>query len=257
VDLLDVAPIAAAVEGFARLHRDVTDALVDASVAAGAGAAVLDLAIAAHAADPLREPAVLLLMRALAATSRAPEALRVGREYRRALADQTGLDPSPALNDVERDIARGSAAVPATTPPVDRSRRPARPLTRLVGREAQVAALHRLLAAERLVTLVGPGGVGKTRVALELAHASDAATVLLLAPITDPAAVPHALAAALNLTVTRGDVLPACLAVLATRPGLLCEADLRPRPCACTRLPGLLTATSRSCPVRDGSRRRC
>ncbi|MGE3663072.1 MAG: BTAD domain-containing putative transcriptional regulator [Pseudonocardia sp.] len=88
-DLLDVGPIAAAVEGCAQLHRDVTDALVEASVAAGAAGTVLDLATASSAAD-LREPAVLLLMRTLAGTGRAPEALRVGRQYRRALADETG-----------------------------------------------------------------------------------------------------------------------------------------------------------------------
>ncbi|HYN92686.1 MAG TPA: hypothetical protein VES42_02420, partial [Pilimelia sp.] len=80
---------------------------------------------------------------------------------------------------------------------------------------------HRLLAAERLVTVVGPGGVGKTRVALELAHRTEAATVLLLAPVTDPAGIPHALAAALQLTVTHGEVLATCLAVLGDRPGLL------------------------------------
>ncbi|MGD9526002.1 MAG: BTAD domain-containing putative transcriptional regulator [Dehalococcoidia bacterium] len=220
-DLLDVGPIAAAVEGCAQLHRDVTDALVEASVAAGAAGAVLDLATASYTADPLREPAVLLLMRALAGTGRAPEALRVGRQYRRALVDETGLDPSSALDGLERDIA-GGAVTPAAgpgRPPVPPPA--ARPATRLVGREEKVAALHRLLAAERLVTLVGPGGVGKTQVALEVARRSDAATVLLLAPVTDPAAVPHALAAALNLTVTRGDVLAACLALLGERPALL------------------------------------
>lgn len=98
---------------------------------------------------------------------------------------------------------------------------PLAPTTRLIGRDAPVAALHRLLATERLVTLVGPGGVGKTRVALEVARRNGAATVLLLAPVTDPAVVPHALAAALNLTVVQGDVLTACVAVLGDRPGLL------------------------------------
>ena len=142
-DLLDIAPIAAAVEGFARLHRDVIDALVDASIAAGAAAGALDLATAARAADPLREPAVLLLMRALAGTGRAPEALRVGRDYRRALVEETGLDPSPALNDLERDIASGAAPsgrvpAPATIPPATRPPRPTCPTTRLIGREAQV-----------------------------------------------------------------------------------------------------------------------
>ena len=177
-DLTDVAPIATAVQGCERLHRSVTDAL--------------------------------------AANGQAPEALRVGREYRHRLADETGLDPSPALGELERDIAGGAAG----SPPV-RTEVPARPATRLVGRRAEVAAIHRMLAAERLVTLVGPGGVGKTRVALEVADQAETVAVLLLAPITEPAAVAHALAAALNLRVVQGDVLSACVAVLGDRHGLL------------------------------------
>jgi predicted ATPase/DNA-binding SARP family transcriptional activator len=226
-DLTDVAPIAVAVEGCAQLHREVTDALISCAVDAGEAADVVGLAAAEHTADPLREPAALLLMRALAATGRAAEALRIGREYRHRLADETGLDPSPALGELERDIA-GGAAGPAAAPAEVR----VRPTSPLIGRDAQVAALHRLLASERLVTLVGAGGVGKTRVALEVAHRSEASTVLLLAPVTDPAAIPHALAAALNLTVVQGDVLAACVAVLGDRPGLLvvdnCEHVLDP-----------------------------
>ena len=87
---------------------------------------------------------------------------------------------------------------------------PARPATPLFGRDAEIAAVHRLLASNRLVTVVGPGGVGKTRVAMEVARRVDTATVLLLAPVTDPAAVPFALADAMGLTVSRGDVLAAC-----------------------------------------------
>ncbi|WP_214368293.1 BTAD domain-containing putative transcriptional regulator [Pseudonocardia sp. H11422] len=215
-DLTDIAPIAVAVEGCAQLHREVTDALISCAIDAGQADDVDGLAAAAHTADPLREPAVVQLMRALAATGRAAEALRLGREYRHRLADEAGLDPSPALGELERDIA-GGAAGPAPAPAEAR----ARPTTRLIGREAQAAALHRLLATERLVTLVGAGGVGKTRVALQVAKRDGAANVLLLAPVTDPAAIPHALAAALNLNVVQGDVLAACVAVLGDRPGLL------------------------------------
>ena len=214
----------AAVEECAQLHREVTDALIASrdrrrSRRTGSWASPRRRV----AADPLREPAVLLLMRALAATGQAPEALRAGRGV-----------PAPA--------GRGDRPRPVTGAGRARARhrrrsrrsgtrlrrtRPARPTTRLIGREAQVAALHRLLAVERLVTVVGPGGVGKTRVALEVARRTDAATVLLLAPVTDPAAIPHALAAALNLTVVHGDVLAACVAVLGDRPGLLVDRQLR------------------------------
>jgi predicted ATPase/DNA-binding SARP family transcriptional activator len=210
-DLTDVEPIAVAVEDCERLHREITDALIACAVDAGRARDVVALATAAHGADPLRESAVLLLMRVLAATGQAPEALRIGREYRRRLAEETGLDPSPALAERERDVAGGAGAAP------DR----ARPTTRLFGREAHVGALHRLLATERLVTVVGAGGVGKTRVALEVARRSEAATVLLLAPVTDPTAIPHALAAALHLDVVQGDVLAACVALLGDRSGLL------------------------------------
>jgi len=211
-DLTDTESIAVAVAGCAQLHRELTDALISCAVDAGRAGDVVALAAAAHADDPLREPAVLLLMRALAATGQAPEALRIGREYRRLLADETGLDPSPALAERERDIAGGGA-----TGPADRTR----PTTRLIGREAQVAALHRLLGAERWVTIVGAGGVGKTRVALEVAQRSEAPIVVLLAPVSDPAAIPHALASALNLHVVQGDVLAACVALLGERRGLL------------------------------------
>jgi predicted ATPase len=63
--------------------------------------------------------------------------------------------------------------------------------------------------------------VGKTRLAREIAHVADNPTVLLLAPLTDPAAVPYALATAMDLAVRRGDVLAACLTVLGERPALL------------------------------------
>ncbi|HEX6870399.1 MAG TPA: BTAD domain-containing putative transcriptional regulator, partial [Micromonosporaceae bacterium] len=223
-DLTDISPIATAVESHAHLHRDVTDALIASALAAGHADQVAGLAAGSVAADPLREPAVLLLMRTLAATGQASEALRIGREYRNRLADEAGLDPSPALDDLVREIASGPAPV--------KSEAPARPATRLFGRDADVAALHRLLGEERLVTLIGPGGVGKTRVALAVAQRDPAAIVLRLASLTEPAAIPHALAAALGLALTQGDVLAACIVVLGERRGLLvidnCEHLLDP-----------------------------
>jgi len=78
-DLAEVVPVATAVVALEQLHRDVTDALISCAIKTQEAESVVGLASAALAADPLREPAVLLLMRALAATGRAPEALRTGR----------------------------------------------------------------------------------------------------------------------------------------------------------------------------------
>ncbi len=224
-DLDDVAPIAAAVEEVEQLRREVTDALVEAGIAAHRPEWVLAPAAAAVAEDPLREPAVLLHARALAACGRAPEALAGARAFRHRLAEETGLDASPALSELERDIARGVAG----PPPPARSR-PPRPSTRLAGRGGELTSLRRRLGEARLVSVVGPGGVGKTRLALELLGDDD--TVLLLASLDDAAGLPHALATALGLSVSEGDVLSACLTVLGDRPRLLlvdnCEHVLAP-----------------------------
>ena len=216
----EVAPLVAAAAGIEQLRTEVTDALVGAGVDAGRAPEVLGLSADTLAAEPLREPAVLLRMRALAATGQAADALAAGRGYRHRLAEEAGLDPSPALGELERDVAAGAAAGPAA-PARARPRAAPRPVTPLVGRDAQVAAVHRLLDTERLVTVLGPGGVGKTRLALEVVGRREPAGVLLLAPVTAADAIPHALAAALNLQVTRGDVLAACVAHLAAGPGLL------------------------------------
>ena len=149
---------------------------------------------------------MVLLVRALAAAGQAPDALAAARAYRRRLAEETGLDAGPALGELERAVAAGATRTV-----------PTRPAAPLIGRELDLAQVRDLLARERLVTLVGPGGVGKTRLARELAGEA----VLLLAPVTDPAAVPRALAAALRLQVVRGDVLTACVGHLAARPQLL------------------------------------
>jgi predicted ATPase/DNA-binding SARP family transcriptional activator len=225
-DLAGVTPIAATAEACRHLRGEVTDALVAAAVAAGRADEVCGLARSSLAEDPLREPAVLLLMQALAATGQAAEALQTGREFRARLGDEAGLDPTPALAVLERRIAGG--ALGPGPPPGRLAPVALAPATRLLGRDDQVTALDRLLATERLITLVGPGGVGKTRLALEMAASAGrsdqpraAAVVLLLAPVTDPAGVPHALAAALGLSVAQGDVLTACLAVVGDRPGLL------------------------------------
>ncbi|QSB14935.1 winged helix-turn-helix domain-containing protein [Natronosporangium hydrolyticum] len=209
-----VAPLLAWAVTLAELRLEVEAEYLDRALRSGHAAQAVGLAREALAAEPLREPLVRLLMRALAATGRRSDALREGYAFRRRLVDQSGLDPSPALGQLERQIASG----PVTGPPPDPA---ATPADRLIGREAAASALQRLLGEARLVTLVGPGGVGKSRLALAVAHRLDQVQVLPLAGVFDPAAVPHALATALGLADTAGDLLGASGALLRAGPQLL------------------------------------
>ncbi|MGW6131698.1 ATP-binding protein [Cellulomonas sp. NPDC055163] len=218
-DLTDVAPVRDAAVASERLRQETTRAVVAAALAAGHPGEVLELAAAAAAQDPLTEPTTLLHMRVLAATGRAPDALRVGRAFRRRLGEQTGLDPTAALAAVEREVASGAAG-PRISSGARAGAAPHR-ASALVGRTEEVALLRGLLGSERLVTLAGTGGVGKTSVAVEVARSADDAVVLALAPVDDPGAVPHALASALGLAGVRGDVLTACAALVGDRPALL------------------------------------
>ncbi|MGP4023373.1 BTAD domain-containing putative transcriptional regulator [Actinomadura sp. 3N407] len=123
------------------------------------------------AAHPLRERLRAAHMRALYRSGRPGEALDSYRELRARLADALGLDPGPDLVALHRAVlARDPAlAAPAPSPAVrPRTNLPAA-LSELIGRDAAVAAVRARLATGRLVTLTGPGGVGKTRLALETA----------------------------------------------------------------------------------------
>ncbi|HSB84957.1 MAG TPA: BTAD domain-containing putative transcriptional regulator, partial [Ilumatobacteraceae bacterium] len=126
---------------------------------------VTELVVLAEA-DPLRERPRELLMAALAASGRTVEALRVFDEFRRLLGDELGIEPSPALVAQHAALLAGNEL--ARRRPV-RSRLPV-PATPLIGREALASELAERVEAVRLVTLVGPGGVGKTRLLVELGH---------------------------------------------------------------------------------------
>src|ERR1022692_1442242 len=125
----------------------------------------MDALIARH---PLRERARGLLMTALYQAGRPTQALERYRDYRALLADELGLDPSPAPRDLEVRILGHD--LPAA-PPAHR-RVPAAPAwlitsTAFVGRDDDTAALLDAVGAHRLVTVTGTGGVGKTRLVAE------------------------------------------------------------------------------------------
>lgn len=131
--------------------------------------------------DPLDEPAVVVLVRVLAADGRTAEADAAVQKFRDRLGDELGLDPSPRLDAVHTALLRGEllADVARDVGIVDRhdgsspsvpAARPILPRSSFRGRAASLEELADAVASQRCVTVVGPGGVGKTRLAIELAH---------------------------------------------------------------------------------------
>ncbi|MEV6244586.1 BTAD domain-containing putative transcriptional regulator [Streptomyces sp. NPDC051742] len=166
------------------------------------------------------------LIRALRAEGRHADALAAYESARRTLADALGTDPGPELVSLHGELLTGppppkAASDPAgpvrpttTPPPGPQTASPGpipsptpdpgniRPrLTSFVGREPELAALRADLARSRLVTLTGPGGSGKTRLAEEAAlrAVGPAAWIAELAPLDDPEALPGAVLSALRL----------------------------------------------------------
>ncbi|GAA2671759.1 BTAD domain-containing putative transcriptional regulator [Streptomyces lunalinharesii] len=184
----------------------VTD-LADAELALGHADAAAVRLTALLAEHPVHERAAALLMDALAAQGRQAEALARYEQVRATLADDLGTDPGAALR--ERHLRLLRADRPAPDPaPTGRSNLPA-PLTSFVGRDDDLARIDTLLTAGRLVTVVGPGGAGKTRLAVEAARRHrreyrDGAWMIDLASVTEPAKLGAALLAAIGL---RGSAL--------------------------------------------------
>ncbi len=166
-----------------------------------ADAATLGELRALTATDRLAERPAALLMRALAGAGRQSEALAVYQQTRDHLADRLGVDPSRQLEQAYLAVLRRE--VPQPQPVSDapqRPPRPRRPPTSFVGRDDDVAAVLKRLGAGRLVTLTGPGGVGKTRLATETSAALAVPVWFAeLAPVTNPAEVPFAVIDALGL----------------------------------------------------------
>ncbi|WP_147339615.1 ATP-binding protein [Actinomadura spongiicola] len=222
VDIADAGFAAGTVARLEELRLAAVEDRVDAEIAAGLPApAVAELEPLA-AANPLRERLRGHLMRALCAAGRQADALEIFEETRRALADRLGVDPSPELSAVHLEILRrdtASAAAPPPGPPPPPTARPARTnlpaqLTSFVGREEESRRVGKLLRETRLVTLTGPGGAGKTRLAGESAAAlvdemPDGVWFVPLARVSDQNDVVQAVLVALGVldTVRPGEQL--------------------------------------------------
>ncbi|MEU0337912.1 BTAD domain-containing putative transcriptional regulator [Streptomyces bobili] len=157
-------------------------------------------------AHPLDEPLQALRLRALRDAGRTAEALAAYASVRRLLADRLGADPGPELRALHTELLRPAeppAPVRRTPPPGNLRAR----LTSFVGREGDIEVIHGDLAGARLVTLLGPGGAGKTRLSQEAAEsagdvARDGVWLAELAPVADPDAVPQAVLTAVGARET-------------------------------------------------------
>lgn len=150
------------------------------------------------AEHPVHERAAALLMDALAAQGRQADALARYEQIREALAETLGTDPGTALRERHLRLLRDPVpALPAASP----GNLPAA-LTSFVGRDDDLARIGELLAAGRLITVLGPGGAGKTRLALEAARRHEypgGAWLIDLAAVSDPAEVGAAVLAGIRM----------------------------------------------------------
>ncbi|MFF0726871.1 BTAD domain-containing putative transcriptional regulator [Streptomyces sp. NPDC004134] len=259
-DVADAPFAAAPAHRLEELRLEATEDRIEAGLAdagpAGArpGAAVPELE-ALTVAHPLRERPRALLMRALYAAGRQPEALGAYEEYRALLAEELGADPSEGLRELHVAVLRGEvpgrggaggpggtgpggssgpygthtgagsdpygsnpagargsygtksvsgagAGAPDDSPPPVRTNLRAA-LTSFVGRDGELRRVHALLGGSRLVTLTGPGGAGKTRLATTAAEAllddsPGGVWLVELAPVTGGDDVPFAVLGALG-----------------------------------------------------------
>jgi predicted ATPase/DNA-binding SARP family transcriptional activator/tetratricopeptide (TPR) repeat protein len=214
----DFADVAAA--RLTELRSSVLADRIEADLALGEGATLVGELRVLLSADPLAERPRALLMRALYAAGRQAEAIAVYHEGRELLADQLGVDPSARLEQAYLTILRGGEQPAAVGPAADRPHAPPEdperaaataqahrsasraqtPLTSFVGRDEDVSRVMKSLRAARLVTLTGPGGVGKTRLAAEASARLDAAAWFVpLASVTDPAEVAYAVLGTLGI----------------------------------------------------------
>ncbi|MGS2648278.1 BTAD domain-containing putative transcriptional regulator, partial [Streptosporangium sp. G12] len=115
--------------------------------------------------DPYDEEAHRVLIASLAGSGNRAAALACYEELRLRLARELGVDPAPETRALRRDLTPRPATVRRAAPPV--------PGAELVGRESDIRRLRALLSRERLITLSGPGGIGKTRLAIAAAEAGD------------------------------------------------------------------------------------
>jgi predicted ATPase/DNA-binding SARP family transcriptional activator len=180
---------------------------IDAELALGAGGSLIGELEALVQANPLQERVRGQLMRALYQAGRQADALAVYRQSSVFLRDELGLEPSRQLQELERLMLQQDETLEAPGP-VSRGPRTnlPRPATPFVGRVSELAELTEMLRSgtARLVTMTGPGGSGKTRLALQAAEGCshqypDGIWFVAFSDITDPELIAPSICEALGV----------------------------------------------------------
>jgi len=205
-DLPEESRRAAEADRLDELRLNALELRYDAELASGRHDAVVAELEALTAEHPYHERFLEQRVLALYRCGRQADALEVYREARRTLSEDLGLEPSRALQELERAVLRQDPSLAAPPAPTRSTRPLPTPPTALVGRRLELAAVAALFRDEgvRLVTLTGPGGTGKTRLGLAVAEAlepelRDGALFVSLAPVSSPELLVPTIADALGV----------------------------------------------------------
>ena len=202
----EVEPLAREAARLEELRLVVEEGRIEADIGLGLAAEVIGELEGLAGEYPLRERLWRLLVLALYRAGRQGDALAAYRRARDLLAAELGVEPGLQLRELEQAVLRQE--VPAAAPP-PRHNLPA-PLTSFLGREQDLARVEKLLEQARLVTLTGPGGTGKTRLAIEagarlVGRFRDGVWLAELAGVAEPGLVAGQVMAALGVRQA-GDV---------------------------------------------------
>jgi predicted ATPase/DNA-binding SARP family transcriptional activator len=173
--LTDTAWFRAEAQRLESLRVDALEEQFEAGLALGEHRELLSSLRLTLDDSPYRERLWGQLMLALYRSGRQADALETFHEARRVFSDQLGLEPGPELRRLQEAILAQDPAIAAAPPAPRRGNLPT-PTTSFVDREDELANLVVLLREHRLVTLTGPPGVGKSRLALEAARTLDGET---------------------------------------------------------------------------------
>ncbi|NNF87257.1 MAG: AAA family ATPase [Acidimicrobiia bacterium] len=194
---------AAEINRLEELRLEAVDRHIAAELELGRHSEVLGRLEPLIADHPLRESLRASQMLALYRSGRQAEALRAFREARQLLGEELGIEPGEELCRLEDRILLHDEALLHSSVPISRHNLPT-PAAGFVGRADALDRLCRLVQDERIVTVDGPPGVGKTRTAIEATYRlvdqfPHGVWFVDLAPVTDPALVAPAIAAAVGV----------------------------------------------------------